>query len=67
MYEVHIKDLVLNTHLPDVLIGVSDNFVWGNDDSTMFYARLDEQHRPCEVWLHLLGKQLFHFIILQHI
>lgn len=57
MYDVHIKDLVLDDHLSDVLVDVSDNFVWGNDDSSVFYAKMDDQHRPFEVWLHILGIQ----------
>jgi oligopeptidase B len=54
-YQVYVKDLVLGANLPDVLTDVSDNFVWGNDDSTVYYVKQDEQHRPHEVWLHVLG------------
>ena len=55
MYQVYVKDLVLNENIGDVLVDISDNFVWGKDDSSIFYAKLDDQHRPFEVWLHLLG------------
>lgn len=55
MYQVIVKDLVLGANLPDILNDISDNFVWGNDDSSLFYAKLDDQHRPHEVWLHVLG------------
>ena len=41
----------LETPVPDT----SGNFVWANDNVTLFYVKKDELDRPFQVWKHSLG------------
>ncbi len=41
--------------LPDCLEQTSGNVVWGGDASFLYYVRVDENHRPLQVWRHRLG------------
>lgn len=42
-------------HPPDVLEETSGDLVWGGDDSSVYYTKFDEAHRPNSVWRHELG------------
>jgi len=40
------------------LVDIADTsgaVVWGNDDSTLFYLKMDAEHRPFQLWLHVVG------------
>ncbi|MEM9978669.1 MAG: S9 family peptidase, partial [Cyanobacteria bacterium P01_D01_bin.2] len=39
---------------PEEIENISE-VVWANDNRTVFYTRLDEAHRPHQVWKHRLG------------
>ncbi|MCA9685624.1 MAG: S9 family peptidase, partial [Myxococcales bacterium] len=54
VYEVHVRDLDGGVILDDRLEGCADELVWG-DDRWLFYMRLDERHRPWQLWRHHLG------------
>ena len=54
-YEVRIKDIKTGTILNDRILDTHGGVVWGNDGKTLYYARLDENHRPSRVFRHLLG------------
>ncbi|MCP3912088.1 MAG: S9 family peptidase [Actinomycetia bacterium] len=43
------------TDLDDQVEGISAGGAWAADSQTFFYLRLDEAHRPHEVWRHVLG------------
>jgi oligopeptidase B len=54
-YSVNVKDLETGTLLDDRITDTQGGAVWGNDGKTLYYARLDENHRPSRVFRHLLG------------
>ena len=54
-YTLKIKDIETNTHLADEIEEISGDITWGADKSTFFYLKMDAEHRPCEVWMHVLG------------
>ena len=54
-YDVSIKDIETGTILNDRILDTHGGIVWGNDGKTLYYARLDENHRPSRVFRHLLG------------
>jgi protease II len=39
----------------DTIRSCSGDAEWGADDSAVFYTKMDSEHRPFEVWLHVLG------------
>ncbi len=45
-YTVHFKNLNSGKILKKKIKDVSDNLVWANDNQTIYYSELDENHRP---------------------
>ncbi|MBU2580563.1 MAG: S9 family peptidase [Alphaproteobacteria bacterium] len=54
-YEVRIRDLETGEDLADVIPDTNGNMVWANDSKTLFYVRIDQNHRPRSVYRHKLG------------
>ncbi len=54
-YTMHFRDLATGKDLPDVITGTQGDAVWANDSKTVFYVRLDDNHRPRHVYRHTLG------------
>mmetsp|Transcript_27427 Transcript_27427/g.60932 ORF Transcript_27427/g.60932 Transcript_27427/m.60932 type:complete len:990 (-) Transcript_27427:1315-4284(-) len=48
------KEVPSNDHRIEGL-EVDGTVVWGSDDTTLYYLRLDAQHRPYQVWRHVIG------------
>ncbi|MBE9069820.1 S9 family peptidase [Leptolyngbya cf. ectocarpi LEGE 11479] len=48
------KDLATGKLFPEEIEDISE-VIWANDNRTTFYTRLDEAHRPYQVWKHRLG------------
>lgn len=55
VFEVNVRDLETGDDLPDTLTACAAGSAWATDNKTFFYMRLDEAHRPYQVWRHLLG------------
>ena len=49
------KDLTTGKHYPEEIENISE-VVWANDNQTVFYTRLDDAHRPYQVWKHRLAE-----------
>ena len=41
--------------LPDEIPDTRGSIVWANDSRTLFYIRLDANHRPLFVYRHVVG------------
>ncbi|MGH1349685.1 MAG: S9 family peptidase [Methyloligellaceae bacterium] len=54
-YTLRIKDLETGQHLIDEITEVSGAPVWSADDQTLFYAKLNENHRPQWIYRHKVG------------
>jgi len=54
-YTLAIRDLETGHDLADVIADSGGAGVWSADARTLFYVRLDENHRPSRVFRHLLG------------
>jgi oligopeptidase B len=50
-----IRDLATGADLPDVMTETTGEAVWSADSQWLFYVRLDENHRPRQVYRHRLG------------
>ena len=53
-YDLRIRNIRSGRDLPDVISEVA-SFAWAQDSRTLFYVRLDEDHRARFVYRHLLG------------
>ncbi|MEA5465649.1 S9 family peptidase [Leptothoe sp. PORK10 BA2] len=49
------KELATGKLFPEEIKDMAE-VVWANDNRTVFYTRLDQAHRPCQVWKHRLGE-----------
>jgi len=54
-YTLRIRDLASGEDLPDVIEETSGGGVWSADGTSLFYTRLDDNHRPSKVFRHQLG------------
>ena len=55
-YEVRFKDLKSGQMMEDVLEGVSGGVSWGGGvNREVYYATMDEAHRPHKIWRHVMG------------
>ena len=56
-YDIRFRDLVSGTELDDVIPSVTGNYVWANDNLTIFYTRQHETTlRSFQVYRHRLGQ-----------
>ena len=55
LYTIRVRDLATGQDLADAIPETGGSFVWANDSKTIFYVRLDEQHRPLKVYRHTVG------------
>ena len=54
LYTLRIRDMTTGRDLADA-IPDTRSAVWAADSKTLFYVRMDENHRPLTVWRHALG------------
>ncbi len=56
LYTVRIRDLATGVNLADEINDTRGDIAWGNDSRTLYYIRVDANHRPRAVWRHTIGK-----------
>ncbi len=54
-YTVRIRDLGTGNDLDDEIPETSADIAWAQDSRTLFYVKLDDNHRPRKVYRHVLG------------
>jgi len=54
-YMLRFRDLATGKDLTDVIPDTAGGCIWAEDSRTLFYVRLDENHRPLHVYRHVLG------------
>jgi oligopeptidase B len=55
LFTVRIRDLATGRDLPDLIPDTRGSLVWSADSRTLFYVRLDANHRPLFVCRHVVG------------
>jgi len=55
-YDIKIKNFDNNIEYAEILKHTSGNIAWDAHSNGFFYIRLDEQHRPFEVYYHKLNE-----------
>jgi oligopeptidase B len=54
-FTIRVRDWTSGTDLDDVVEETDGAVVWSIDGKSFFYVRLDDNHRPMQVWRHRLG------------
>jgi oligopeptidase B len=54
-FTLYIKDLATGQLFAENIVNTSHGVAWANDSRTVFYIVLDEAHRPCRLYRHLIG------------
>lgn len=66
LYTIRFRNLDTGEDLADAISDTRGDFVWANDSRTVFYVRVDENHRPLSVYLHVLGTPEADDILVYH-
>ncbi len=56
IFTIKIRNLASGEDHAESLSGAHGALQWGNDNQTLYYTILDENHRPCAVMRHRLGQ-----------
>lgn len=54
-YTMRFRDLQTGEESPESIADTSYGSAWANDNSTLFYVRVDEAMRPFQLWRHVVG------------
>lgn len=55
LYTIRIRDAATGQNLPDEIPDTRGDVAWANDSRTLYYIRVDANHRPRAVWRHTIG------------
>ena len=66
LYTVRIRDLATGKDLPHAIPNTTGDIVWAQDSRTLFYTRLDADHRPLLVYRHSVGSSPTEDILVYH-
>jgi oligopeptidase B len=54
-FSIRVRDWATGKDLPDLVEETDGGTVWSKDAKSFFYVKLDDNHRPMQVWRHRLG------------
>jgi oligopeptidase B len=54
-FTIRVRDWKTGADLEDVVEQTDGAVVWATDGKSFFYVKLDDNHRPMQVWRHRLG------------
>ncbi|MBR1133912.1 S9 family peptidase [Bradyrhizobium iriomotense] len=54
-FSIRVRDWATGKDLDDVVEETDSGVVWAADCKSFFYVKLDDNHRPMQVWRHKLG------------
>ena len=54
-YTIYLRDLNSNKNEMDVIENTSGSITWSLDSKSFFYSKLDEFHRPRQIYKHVVG------------
>jgi oligopeptidase B len=56
-FAIRVRDWTDGTDSADLVEETDGGVVWTLDSKAFFYVKLDDNHRPMQVWLHRLGSE----------
>ena len=54
-FSIRVRDWATGGDLDDLVEETDGGVVWAADSKSFFYVKLDDNHRPMQVWRHRLG------------
>ena len=54
-YTIYLRDLRTGKNEKDIIENTSGSVTWALDNKSFFYSKLDQYHRPRQIFKHLLG------------
>ena len=54
-FSIRVRDWATGKDLDDLVEETDGGTVWSKDGRSFFYVKLDDNHRPMQVWRHRLG------------
>ena len=54
-FTIRVRDWATGKDLEDLVEETAGGVVWSADSQHFFYAKLDDNHRPLQIWRHRLG------------
>jgi oligopeptidase B len=54
-FSIRLRDWATKKDFDDLIEETEGSVVWNADSSAFFYVKLDDNHRPMQVWRHRLG------------
>jgi oligopeptidase B len=54
-FTIRVRDWESGEDIADIVEQTSGDIVWNADSSAFFYVKLDDNHRPLQVYLHRIG------------
>jgi oligopeptidase B len=54
-FSIHVRDWATRSDRDDLVEETDGAVVWSADCTSFFYVKLDDNHRPMQVWRHRLG------------
>ena len=54
-FSIRVRDWATRKDFDDLVEETDGGVVWNADSSAFFYVKLDDNHRPMQVWRHRLG------------
>jgi oligopeptidase B len=54
-FSIRVRDWATKKDFDDLVEETDGGVVWNADSSAFFYVKLDDNHRPMQVWRHRLG------------
>jgi oligopeptidase B len=54
-FSIRVRDWATKKDLDDLVEEADGGVVWNADSTAFFYVKLDDNHRPLQVWRHRLG------------
>ncbi len=55
LYDIHVRDLATGQDLPDTISDTTGDLLWNAAGTVLYYIRRDEEHRPSQVFRHVIG------------
>ncbi len=56
-FTMRVRDLATGTDLPDIVPDTGGDVVWNAQGDEFYYIRVDDNHRPLQVYRHKLGTE----------
>jgi oligopeptidase B len=65
-FTIRVRDWTTGADLDDLIEETDGSVVWNEDSTAFYYVKLDDNHRPMQVWRHRLGTRQQDDVLIHH-